>query len=60
MKILYGTRKGEKDAFEELITEDEANIKRAILWATKNGFDRFRIAEVDLNTPPDFIRTIED
>lgn len=58
MKILWGTRKGAEDWREELITEDESQIPDARAWAEKNGFDRFRIAEIDLATPPDFAGTV--
>lgn len=52
MKTLWGIRKGNEDWQEELITEDETKIKAAKKWAQENGFDRLRIADIDLNQNP--------
>lgn len=57
-KILFGVRKGNEDWQEELITENEARIEDAKKWAAANGFDRFRIAVVDLSAPPDFAQAV--
>jgi len=57
-KILWGTRKGAPDWDEELITEQADRIPEAMNWAKENGFDRFRIAIIDLDTPIDFSETI--
>lgn len=59
MKILYGVRKNKKEHEEEIITENEKEIKRAKEWALKNGFDRFRIASIDLESKPDFTKSIK-
>lgn len=58
MKILFATKIGEPDYMEQLITEDEAKIEPAKAWATKNGFDRLRVAEIDLSQVPNFANTI--
>lgn len=56
--VLFGTRKGAEDWQEELITENEESIKPAMAWAAANGFDRLRVAKIDLATPPDFRKTL--
>jgi hypothetical protein len=57
-KILFATRIGDEEWKEELITDNEENIEAATAWAIKNGFDRIRIAEIDLSIIPDFTKTI--
>ena len=54
MKILFAVRVGNEDWEEELITEVEKHIPAASKWAKANGFDRLRIASIDLDVPPDF------
>lgn len=58
MKILFAVKIGNEDWQEELITEDESRIEAASKWAVDNGFDRLRVAEIDLNEKPDFTKTI--
>ncbi len=50
-KILYGTRKGQPDWKQEIITEHEKHFCQAKTWAKRNGFDRFRVAIIDLRKP---------
>jgi len=57
-RILWGTRKGAPDWDEELITEQSDRIPEAMNWAKENGFDRFRIAIIDMDTPIDFAETV--
>ena len=57
-KVLFAVRVGQPDYMEELITDKVEHIERAKEWALKNGFDRLRIAVIDLDTPPDFTKTI--
>jgi hypothetical protein len=57
MRILFGVKIGNEDWQEELITERESLIPNAKAWAEKNGFDRFRIAEIN-DSPPDFANTL--
>ena len=57
-QVLYGTRKGDEDWQEEIISTNPEAFNEAQAWATEQGFNRFRIAEIDLSTPPDFTRTI--
>ena len=56
-KVLWGTKVGEPDYNEQLITENENQIEAAKKWAEQNGFDRLRIQNLDLTTPPDFKKT---
>jgi len=57
-KILWAVKKGSEDWEEELITEVESRIPAASKWAVDNGFDRLRIATVDLSVAPDFRNTV--
>ena len=58
-KILYGIRIGEEDYQEEILTTNEEKIEDAKKWARANGFDRFRIAEFNMEEKPDFIGAIQ-
>lgn len=57
-KALFAVRVGQPDYMEELITDKAKLIEQAKEWALENGFDRLRIAVIDLDTPPDFTKTI--
>lgn len=57
-KILFAVRIGDEDWQEQLITEVPERIPAAAEWARANGFDRLRIAEIDLSQKPDFQSTI--
>lgn len=50
-KLLWGTRKGEPDYMEQLITEREDRIEAATQWAKDNGFDRIRVSTWDGSAP---------
>lgn len=56
--MLYGTRVGAEDWQEDIITTDESLIPEAKEWARRNGFDRLRVATIDLTQPPDFAATL--
>ena len=58
MKILWATKIGAPDHYEQLITEQSDMIEPASQWAIDNGFDRLRIADVDLTKVPDFTKTL--
>jgi hypothetical protein len=58
VKVLFAVRIGNEDWQEELITEVEEQIGPAKAWAEANGFDRFRIADIDMSKPPDFAATV--
>ena len=53
-KVLWATKIGAPDYDEQLITEVEARIPDASAWAKANGFDRLRVATIDLSVPPQF------
>lgn len=57
-KILWGVKIGDPDWKEQIITENPYLIEKAKAWAEKNGFDRFRIAIINLSEKPDFVKTI--
>jgi hypothetical protein len=56
--ILWGVRVGDEDWQEQIITTDENQIEAAKEWASNNGFDRFRVAKIDLGVKPDFVSTL--
>lgn len=58
VKTLWATKIGDEDWQEQLITESEKDIPAASEWAKQNGFDRLRIAVIDLSTPPNFGKTV--
>jgi len=58
-KILYGTLKGDPVWKEQIITNQEQHFNEARVWAERNGFNRLRIAEIDLSMPPDFTTCIK-
>ena len=57
--ILWGTKKGNPAWMQEIITNDKRNFEKARAWAKRNGFDRFRIAEIDTSKAPDFTNTLQ-
>lgn len=58
VKVLFATKKGEPDYMEQLITDKSEAINEASKWALVNGFNRLRIATIDLGEKPDFTKTI--
>ena len=58
MRILFAVKIGDADWQEQLITEQPERIAEASTWAEANGFDRLRVADIDLSTPPDFTKTL--
>jgi len=60
MRILFAVKVGDADWQEQLITENSEydRIAEASVWAEANGFDRLRVADIDLSTPPDFTKTL--
>jgi len=52
--ILWGVRVGAPDWDEEILTTKPEHIEPVKEWAARNGFDRFRVARIDLSVPPDF------
>lgn len=58
MKVLWAVKIGAPDWAEDVITEHEDQIEAASAWAKANGYDRLRVAEVDLGSPPEFGRNL--
>ena len=58
MKILWATKIGEPDHAEQLITEQHDQIEPASKWAVENGFDRLRIADINMAEVPDFTNNL--
>ncbi len=58
VKVLWGHQKGKPDYFEKVLSENEADFEEAKAQAIQNGFDNFRVAEINLSTPPNFTKTI--
>ena len=57
-QVLWAVKIGEPDWREEVITARADQFKSAKAWAIKNGFDRFRVAKIDMGVKPDFVSTI--
>jgi hypothetical protein len=56
--ILWAVKVGEPDWDEQVITTQGDKIEEAKAWAAANGFDRFRVAKVDMGAAPDFAGTV--
>ena len=56
--VLWAVKKGAPDWEEVLITTKKERIPAAKKWAEENGFDRFRVSEID-DGMPDFIGAIK-
>jgi hypothetical protein len=59
--VLYGKRKDRTEDWHEEILLTNAtpeNIERVKVLAGRDGFVSFRVAEIDLSTPPDFKKAV--
>jgi hypothetical protein len=59
--LLYGIPKGATERYEEVLLLTNATqekIERVKDLATRDGFHSFRVAQIDLSTPPNFRRTL--
>jgi hypothetical protein len=59
--LLYGIPKGATERYEEVLLLTKATpekIERVKELATRDGFHSFRVAQIDLSTPPDFRKTL--
>ena len=56
--ILWAVKIGEPSWAEQVITERSDKIEEAKQWATKNGFDRFRVSTLDMTEKPNFNSTL--
>lgn len=59
-KVLWAVRKRWPDWKEEVIIEtgDADTLEAARKLAEKDGFDRFRVQELD-DSPPDFVAAVK-
>jgi hypothetical protein len=57
--VLWARKIGAEDWQEEIISTNPTVFEAARKWAVENGFDRFRISELDLNEMPDFSKTVK-
>lgn len=59
--VLYGIPRGETERYTERLLLTNATpekIERVKVLAAIDGFHSFRVAEIDLSTPPDFSKTV--
>ena len=60
--VLYGVAIGQPNYMEEILyTSDktiDVNNERLIELARSKGYDRLRVAKIDLSQKPNFINTI--
>lgn len=56
--VLYGTRDGDEDWQEELLSTKPDRFEAVKKIARTHGFRRFRIATIDLSVAPDFRRIL--
>ena len=58
MQVLFGVKVGAEDWQEEVLTEVDDGYKIDMVaaeeLAAKLGYDRLRVAEIDLSAPPEF------
>jgi hypothetical protein len=52
--VLYGTKVGQPDWAEDILTNNPAHLLQAKAWAEANGFNRLRVYKVDLSRAPNF------
>ena len=63
--LLWGCKIGEPNYKEEILYECQGYVNTDELmskgekWARDNGYNRLRISQIDLSTPPNFNKTIE-
>jgi hypothetical protein len=58
--VLWATKIGEPNWEEKLITNNPSKIEEAKKWALANGFDRIRVAKINMSEKPDFTKTFDD
>ena len=59
--LLYGIPKDETERYTEVLLLSNATpskIKQVKELAAKDGFHSFRVAVIDLSTPPDFTKAV--
>ena len=59
--ILYGLPRNATERYEEVLLLTNATpekIKQVKVLAAKDGFHSFRVANIDLSTPPNFTKAV--
>lgn len=59
--VMWGIPAGKTERYEEVLLLTNATsetIERVKVLASNDGFHSFRVAEIDLSTPPDFAATL--
>jgi len=62
--LLYGCKIGQPNYMEEVLYECKGYVNQSEVmakgeqWAKANGYDRLRIAVIDLSIPPNFLKAI--
>ncbi len=56
--VMWGVKDGDEDWQEVILSTQPERFETVKVLAAKDGFGRFRIAVVDLSTPPNFAKTI--
>lgn len=57
-KILYGVKLDNEDWQEEVLCTQEERFEEVKILASKDGFNRFRVAKINLIEKPDFRKTV--
>lgn len=62
--LLYGCKINEPNYMEEILYQCKGYVNHTELmekgeqWAKDNGYNRLRIAVIDLSIPPNFAKTV--
>ncbi len=57
-QMLWAVKVGDEDWQEQIITTEASRIEAAKEWATKNGFNRFRVSDYSDGEKPNFAKTV--
>lgn len=56
--LLYGRKIGSEPWEEIILCSIPEKFEQAKVLAARDGFGHFRVAEIDLQSPPDFVGTL--
>lgn len=56
--VLWGVKNGEPEWAECILSTNPTRFDEIKLLAMRDGFGRFRIAVIDLSSPPNFAKTV--
>jgi hypothetical protein len=57
--VLWGVKEGDEDWQETILCTQPDRIEAVKEIAKRDGWGRFRVAVVDLTTPPDFSKAVK-